>query len=69
MVKLYAQLAKDVADGKVGLQQAQSDLAFAAKAVAAVKGIWASPTVAAAVKNAQMAVNVLQLVDAQRAKG
>ena len=69
VVDLYVQLAKDVASGKVGLQQARSDLSFAAQAAHVVGDIWVGKTAEAAVKKAKVAVNVRQLqLDAQRAR-
>ncbi len=61
MAELYKQLAKDLVAGKVGLQQAESDLCFAAEAVAAVEGIWSSKHVTAAVNAAKLAVNKQKL--------
>jgi hypothetical protein len=57
VAKLYAQLAKDVAAGKVELQQAESDLDFATEAAEAAGGIWGSKGVDAAVKAGRVAVN------------
>jgi hypothetical protein len=62
VAQLYKQLVRDLAEGKVGLQQAQSDLCFAAEAAAAVEGIWKSKKVTAAVDAARLPVNQQMLM-------
>ena len=61
MAQLYSKLATRVRNGEVEVQQATADLQFAAAAEKSVAGLWATKTVAAAVKSARAAVAEQQL--------
>lgn len=61
VAQLYNKLAVKVRNGEVEVQQANDDLKFAAAAEESVGGLWATKTVALAVKSARLAVAERQL--------